>query len=131
MSISMPIYYTEHFKTKPSNTFLVGFNWYRNAYHHQQNKVKQDYLELVKEQVLQLPKVDQFYLKFTLYYKNPSCDGGNIVSLMEKFILDILQKLSVIPNDNIKYHLGSTWCIGGQDKDNPRVEVTLINISEV
>ena len=123
----MPIYYTEYFKTKPSKTFLVNLNWYRNAYHHQQNKVKQDYLELIKEQVLQIPTVDQFYLKFTLYYKNTSCDGGNIIALMEKFILDILQELSIVPNDNVKHHLGSTWDIGGQDKLNPRCEVTIIS----
>lgn len=31
MTVILPIYYTQEFKTKPNKTSLVGMNLYRNA----------------------------------------------------------------------------------------------------
>lgn len=45
--------------------------------------------------------------------------------MFEKFILDSLQSLNIVKQDNVKYHYGTIWSIGGQDTENPRVEITL------
>lgn len=68
---------------------------------------------------------EQFKLKLQIYYKNASCDGANIAALIEKFSLDALQECGIIANDNVKYHLGTTWEIVKQDKENPRCLVAL------
>ena len=126
MTVILPIYYTQEFKTKPNKTSLVGMNLYRNAYHFLQNAMKKYFQELVIEQ---LPSVErqlkQFTVNYKIYYKSPVCDGSNIIALIEKFYLDALKEHGLIADDNVKYHLGSSWTIIEQDKENPRVEVTI------
>lgn len=50
--------------------------------------------------------------------------------MMEKYILDALQELNIVKQDNVKYHYGTIWSIGGQDTSNPRVEITLKEIHD-
>lgn len=127
--ITLPIYYTQTFKTKNDKTILVGMNWYRNCkVYFLLNAVKQHYHQLVSTQ---LPPAiaGQYKLHIDIYYKNPSSDGANISALMEKFLLDALQEYGVTQNDNVTYHLGTTWSVAGQDKLNPRAEITLQEIT--
>ena len=63
-----------------------------------------------------------------MYYKNPNCDGANIISLIEKFTLDALQENGVIVNDTVKNHKGTMWEVIGQDKENPRCEIKITKI---
>jgi len=125
IEISLPIYFTQEFKTKDSKTFLVGMNWYRNAHHYLQNQVKKHYAELVWLEIDKLGKAlrieGQYTLEIELYYKNSSCDGSNIFAMMEKFTLDALQDLNMLEQDNVKYHLGTHTKVIEQDKHNPRV----------
>lgn len=126
---TLPIYWTKVYKTKPSKTHLAGMNWYRNAFHIDQNNLKQDFQQLLDTQygLMESFTIDQPYtVSYSIYYKNPSCDGSNIIALSEKIFLDFLQKASIVSEDNVKHHLGSTWTIAGQDKLNPRVEITII-----
>jgi hypothetical protein len=115
--IVLPIYWQK----SSSKTILVSLNWYRNAFYHEQNNLKQYYHQLVGEQLEGISPISgPFQLDLSLYYKNPNCDGSNIASMMEKVVLDALQEHQIIINDNVKYHLGSTWRISAQDKTNPR-----------
>ena len=126
MLITLPIYYTQEFKTKDNKTFMVGMNWYRNCkVYFLLNQVKKHYHSLVEEQLSDLKIDGQFTLHVRVFYKNTNCDGSNIASLMEKFTLDALQEHGTVVNDNVKFHVGTTWAIGGQDKLNPRVEITI------
>ncbi len=126
----LPIYYTQEYKTKDDKTFLVGMNWYRNAFHHQANLVKKHYAALIEEQVSDItPIFGEYTINLRLYYKNPSCDGSNIFALMEKFTLDSLQELGLVSQDNVKYHIGTTTHVKGQDKLNPRVEVFIKGVT--
>lgn len=126
MTVVLPIYYTQEFKTKANKTSLAGMNLYRNAHHFLQNNMKKYFQSLVIEQ---LPTVDtpleQFTVHYNLYYKSSSCDASNIIALIEKFYLDALKEHGTIVDDNVKYHLGSSWTVVEQDKENPRVEITL------
>lgn len=128
--IILPIYYTKTYKTKPDKTFMVGMNWFRNAVHFEQNEVKKHYHDLVTSSVLPTPTTEPFRLEIVVYYRNPASDGSNITSMFEKFILDSLQTLNVIPQDNVKYHYGTIWSVGGQDTVNPRVEIILRGVNE-
>ena len=129
MPVVLPIYYIQEFKTKANKTHLVGMNLYRNAHHFLQNAMKKHFQELVLEQ---LPSVEQQLKQFTVdykvYYKSPVCDGSNIVALIEKFYLDAIKTHGLISDDNVNYHLGSTWSVAGQDKENPRIEIAIKEI---
>lgn len=130
MKITLPIYWTQTYKTKPDKTVLVGLNFFRNAHHHTQNKLKSHYSELVHEALDDMAVTGvftgQYKLLITLYYKNPTCDGSNITSMIEKFVLDAFQEYGVSINDNVRYHVGTTWELGGRDKENPRCTVKII-----
>jgi hypothetical protein len=128
MILELPIYWTKKYKTKKDKTCLMSLNWYRNAHHFDQNKMKKDYHELVHKQIDDTKISSTFKLKIEIYYKNPSCDGANIAALIEKVTLDALQEENVIINDNVQYHLGSSWEVLGQDKDNPRCLITIITV---
>ena len=129
MTVVLPIYYIQEFKTKANKTHLVGMNLYRNAHHFLQNAMKKHFEELVLEQ---LPSVEQQLKQFTVdykvYYKSPVCDGSNIVALIEKFYLDAIKTHGLISDDNVNYHVGSTWAVLGQDKENPRIEIAIKEI---
>ena len=125
MTLQLPIYYTEHFKTKPSKTFLVGINWFRNAHHFAQNNIKQHYHQLVADQLLNPVSFNKFIIDYRLYYKSPVCDPSNIIALIEKFTLDALKLNNIIPDDNVNYHLGSSYSVVAKDTINPRVEITI------
>ena len=125
MTLQLPIYYTEHFKTKPSKTFLVGINWFRNAHHFAQNNIKQHYHQLVANQLLNPVSFNKFIIDYRLYYKSPVCDPSNIIALIEKFTLDALKLNNIIPDDNVNYHLGSSYSVVAKDTINPRVEITI------
>ena len=115
--ITLPIYWSQ----SGSKTVLVSMNAYRNWHFHTSNKFKRDFHELVGNQLDGLTPIQgQFRLSISIYYKNPNCDGANIAALIEKVVLDALQEHNIIINDNVNYHLGSTWSIAGQDKTNPR-----------
>ena len=129
-AISLPIYYTQTFKTKPNKTFLVGMNWYNTAHYHIKNKVKQEFQSDLKTQLASITPIEKAYkVEYHLYWKNPNSDGANIVALTEKIFLDALQKYDIVQEDNVKYHMGSCWVNKGQDKQNPRVEILISNMN--
>lgn len=125
--ISLPIYWT-----MPSGkTVLVGLSWFRNAHYYQQNQLKREFHELVGNQLSGVaPVKGQFRLELNLYYKNSVCDASNIAAVIEKVALDALQEFNIIENDNVKFHLGSCYTVVGQDKVNPRVEITIRRTDE-
>lgn len=129
LSISLPIYYTQTFKTKDDKVWLVGDNAFRNWHYHLKNKVKQHYHSLVEEQLKDATAIDGPYkVHMDLFYKNANSDPSNIISRMEKFSLDGLQELGLIKDDNMKFHFGTSWNEPIQDKENPRVEITIKQI---
>lgn len=129
ITFSLPIYYTIERKTKSSTTSLVGDNWLRNLHHHTKNTVKQYYHNLIKDLVSSIPSspYQTFSLSMVLYYKNPATDPSNVFHAIEKFTLDGLQDIKVIQNDSVNHHISTITSIGGQDKLNPRCEITVIS----
>ena len=129
MTFTLPIYWTRGVR-KPK-TSLVGMNLYRNAHHHEQNKLKSEFHELLAKQLVDVgPILGPYTVHYRLFYKNPSCDGSNIIALMEKFLLDSLQTCGITLEDNTQHHLGSSWEIVKQDKLNPRCEIQILPVSK-
>ena len=119
--IEIPVYYTKKFKTKKDKTFLVTLNWYRNAYHYEQNEVKQYFSSLIKEQLKDaLPINDKYSIKYEYFYKNASSDMPNVTAMCSKWVNDVLQELNIVPNDNVQYLVEELHRARIQDKNNPR-----------
>lgn len=120
---SVPVYYA---LTK-EKTVLVGLNFDRSKAHfHTKNKLKKHYHSLVAEQMKEFePIVGQYRIYFTYYYKNSSSDMPNVRSLIEKYVLDGLIECGIVANDNVKHLIGEHSDVGGLDKENPRMEITI------
>lgn len=123
LTLSLPIYWTNG-----KTTHFVGMNFFRNAHHFIKAKIKRDYHELIANQSLNCPKLTTFKTHYKLYYKSTVCDPSNVIALIEKFTLDGLIEAGVLTNDNVNFHLCSSWEVISQDKVDPRVEITLTGI---
>ena len=130
MKLVFPIYYTIEKKTKANKTFLVNMNWYRNAHYQILNKVKIHYHDFVREQY----KGEQFDDKVSVHYKiyvgRKGTDGGNIRSIIEKFVLDGLISVGAIKNDTIDY-IAKDSSEYALDRENPRAEVYVKDENDV
>jgi hypothetical protein len=123
MTVTLPIYWEQ----SNGKTVLVGMNFYRNAHYFLQNRLKQEFTELVVAQLVDIaPITSTFRLELVLFYKTTTCDASNIISLMEKISLDAFKSAGIIIDDNVKYHIGSCYSVAGQDKLNPRCEITIL-----
>lgn len=122
--ITLPIYWQQTKKKK----VLTGMSWYRNAHYHTQNKWKLDFHELIEQQIVSTKIKSPYKTELNIFYKNPTCDASNISALMEKVSLDSLQKLNITDSDSVKHHIGSSWNVVQQDKDNPRCEIVIYEV---
>jgi len=125
LTIILPIYYTQTFKTKPDKTFLVGLNWERNAHYHIKSEVKRYYHDLIATQLNSHQPIGKFTTTTTLYYKSPVCDPRNVISMMDKYLLDGLQVHNILTNDNVNYDMGGVVNPSIQDKTNPHIEINI------
>ena len=44
-------------------------------------------------------------------------------------LMDALQEYGIIQQDNVQCYIKSSWEVGGQDKENPRIEVKISEIT--
>ena len=125
MEITLPIYYTQEYKTKEDRKFLVGLNWYRNAHHSSSNQVKHYYHDLVRS-IVGSKTFKKIRVHYDVYAGRRGTDGHNIRAVIEKFFMDGLVDCGALEDDNIDFVVGdsSNYYI---DKENPRI---VINISE-
>lgn len=121
--VILPLYLSVKRKTKLPKKYYMNLNGYRNWGYIVSNSLKSLYLEVVKEQILQLPKLDVITIDYYIYYPNKRLfDIDNIGSVTGKFFQDALTKLGAITDDNYQYIPSITYSFGGVDKDNPRIE---------
>jgi hypothetical protein len=124
IGVSLPIYWDAGKKI-----VLVGMNWYRNAHFILQNKCKTDYHEEVWAQLKQVGissmatcEVVSVSVEYELWYKMVTCDMMNIVSCLDKFLLDALKGYGLIVDDNVLYYRSMRAKVAGMDKENPRLK---------
>ena len=126
IKLSLPVYYN----VTPRKTILVGANFARSkAHYYTLNKLKQHYHKIVATTLQEFEPIGkQFKVKYKYFYKNSLTDGSNVVNQIEKYFLDAIQEIGLVTNDNVKYHIGSCWIVGGQDKENPRMEIEIYDV---
>ena len=122
--MTLPIYYT-HIVKKKKETFLVGLNKYERLHFQPRNKMKQYYYALIRPKIAIKPIKGKIATHYTLYYKNKVSDAPNVVSVIDKMLMDALQEYGIIQQDNVQCYIKSSWEVGGQDKENPRIEVKI------
>lgn len=105
----------------------MNLNTYRNLHFILNNQVKIAYKEAIKEQLDGLKLKTPVRLKFTLWRKDKRAgDRANVLSIVEKFFCDALVEYGCLPDDCDKYIAGQTYRTGGLSKDNPRVDIEII-----
>lgn len=125
ITVAVPIYLDLSTKNK-KNTFSINLNIYRNAYHHELDKAKKTFHELVKPLLKDIPILNKVKLTYILFFgSNRRVDTNNICSIVDKFFSDTLVDAGVIDDDHCGIVYETTNKFGGIDKDNPRVEVIL------
>ena len=128
ITLTLPIYHTFKYKTKKDKVALIGMNNYRSWNPFRANEVKQNYHKIVGEALKEFKvkkKWKKFKTEYKIYYKNKKSDGNNIVSVIDKYLLDALQEYGVIENDTNENYLGAKWDVIEQDTKNPRIIVTI------
>jgi len=120
LEITVPI----HWQQTKKKRVMVALNWYRNAHFMVLNNAKKHFNNLVSEQLNNEKFEAEVHVHYKVFVGRVNTDGGNIQSIIEKFVLDSLVKNKVIPDDTFdivsssssEYHL---------DRKNPRVEITI------
>lgn len=119
MEIILPIY----INTSKNKKVLVSLNWFRNAHYGIKDKVKKQYHEIVFEQLrgARKPFDKRIGVKYQLWYKRGDCDLMNVVSVLDKFLLDALVQAGMIKDDNVNKYISCHAEVSGKDSENPRL----------
>lgn len=127
LTLTLPIYIRTSKKKKEQ---LVSLNWYRNAHYQTKDKIKKIYHKMIFEQLRGVKYTfdKQIQVKYQLFYKNPNSDLMNVVSVIDKFLLDALQECNVISNDNMKKYVYCEAKVGKKDIENPRLVCVISEI---
>lgn len=128
VKISMPIY-----KAKKKGKMLLAWNQLALLHYRTRNTLKVWYNDMVTNKLVGevFDEYDGLYESvITLYYENSRCDMSNVCSIADKFFLDTAQNLGIVTNDNVRRYVKATYIVGGQDKENPRVEIELYKLKE-
>lgn len=127
LTLTLPIYIRT---SKKKREQLVSLNWFRNAHYQTKDKIKKYYHKLVSEQLKEVKFTfdKQIQVKYQLFYKNPNSDLMNVVSVIDKFLLDALQECNVISNDNMKKYVYCEAKVGKKDIENPRLVCVISEI---
>lgn len=109
--------------------YLLSLNWLQSAHYRARNKVKQDYHIMIGEIVPKGFKLNSpLTTHYKLFYKNKKSDAPNIVTVIDKFLMDALQEHGVIAGDSVKEYRMSSWEVADKDTEFPRVEVLIEGI---
>lgn len=110
--------------------FTLNLNNYRNASYFLLNIAKKNYKQTVLPQLKQLPHFNKVKLTYVFY---PSSrrryDISNVCSIVDKFFSDALVESGHLDDDNYNYLSDVLYCFGSIDKDNPRVEILIEELS--
>lgn len=131
--ITLPIYMQLPFKYKKLQkkkedglyTTPINFNEARLMNRFTYPKVKKAFAEIAGAQVQGKVYKWQIKVVYNLYYKNIQSDVTNWIAVIDKFFLDVLQKEWCIKDDNVQHVIETVARVIEQDRENPRVEVSI------
>lgn len=115
---------------------LEGLNEYTSANRtnpHKGGKVKKDcentIIWAIRQQLRNVHITNPVLIYYRFYEMNRRRDNDNILSCAAKFVQDSLVKTNVLENDTQK-HIHNFYFDTLVDKENPRIEVTITELSE-
>jgi hypothetical protein len=112
-------------------TWVLNLNQYRNTYFRTLNTLKINYKLMMESQIKAGPTYNKIACIYTIYPKDKRpFDIGNVCCVHQKFFEDALVEYGKLPDDNYKYLPLVIYKFGEIDKDNPRVEVEVINYTK-
>jgi Holliday junction resolvase RusA-like endonuclease len=115
--------------TSRNRKFILNLNNYMHVHHHALNAAKKNYKALLAEQILRLPKMKKAEIGYVLYPKTKrKTDIGNVIAIHKKFFEDAMVEFGIIPDDDYTHIVGSYESFGAVDKENPRVEIRVLEI---
>ena len=111
--------------------FILNLNQYRNTHYRVLNNCKINYKEQMKKQISKSPRFKKVLCVYKVYSGSKrSFDLGNVCSVHEKFFEDAFVELGKLEDDNIDFIPLVIYVGCGIDKDNPRVEVEVLELNE-
>lgn len=126
-TISLPL----SVPTGKSKTFALNLNVYRNAHHHITNKAKVAFLEMIQPLLMDIPSQVRIKLLYELYAPTAGRrDLMNVTSVTDKFFSDVLPEAGIIKDDCADFIPHVECVFRGIDRQNPRVDVTIIPLTE-
>lgn len=109
----------------------LNLNKFRNLHYQTNNKLKKNYTEHMRDQIINLKPAKEISLVFMLYKGSKrKIDRSNILCIVEKFFCDALVKYGFIEDDNDDFIKSTEYRTNGIDRENPRVEIEIIVHSE-
>jgi hypothetical protein len=85
----------------------------------------------MKSQIVKAPKYKKVLCVYKVYAGSKrSFDLGNVCSVHEKFFEDAFVELGRLPDDNIEFIPLVIYLGCGIDKDNPRVEIEVLDLTK-
>jgi len=127
---SLPLYVTIGVRKKKNIYF--NYNRVMQLHFQQRNQIKKLFMNIVKKNLESCPKfTGKVYITYTVYKPSKRrYDVMNVVSIVDKFFQDTLVEEGKLQDDNYTIVPVITGIHGGISKSNPRVEVTIEEISE-
>lgn len=110
--------------------FHLNLNVYRNKHYRVLNLAKIEYKERLKDTINCLPVFDRLAILYEVHMKSKRAfDVSNVGSIHSKFFLDALTELGKIKDDNYNFIPIECCTFGEVDKDNPRVDIHLFDLT--
>lgn len=111
--------------------FILNLNQYRNTHYRVLNTCKINYKKYMERQIKKAPKFKKVLCLYKVFFGSKRCwDVGNVCSVHEKFFEDALVELGKLPDDNNEYIPLVIYLGCGIDKDNPRVEIEVMDLTK-
>ena len=112
-------------------TFVLNLNQYRNTHFRVLNTCKINYKEAMRSQISSAPTFNKVLCLYKVYAPNKrSFDLGNVCSVHEKFFEDAFVELGKLEDDNIDFIPLVIYMGCGIDKENPRVEIEVLELNK-
>lgn len=109
----------------------INLNIYRNQHHYKRNNQKKAFHERMKNPLAKLPRLGKIWLHYEIYPKTRRrLDTMNPGSVIDKFFSDALVECGVLEDDNFDFVVFNSFCVVEVDKENPRCDVTIIELEE-
>jgi hypothetical protein len=130
--ITCPLFVMIPRKTKADKKIILNLNGFRNWHHITSNQAKVMYKDAIRSQLEGLTFAPPVKLRFR-YWKPTArrSDRSNVLSIHEKFACDAMVELGCLPDDSDEFIESCKYSGGEIDRENPRVEIRVVENNSI